>query len=515
MKAAVLSVLLLAGPVSAFAQPTTPPCTRPARTYQDMWCARIADILAEKNKGPSPGLALADRIGNLVEVSGPNLRAFLLYAQARSRSLDLRMVEDARIDKQVGAPGNTSGSSSAVSKGSVPAILGFAVENGALTQSTTGSTVTFRGNLVGWLDLVQNQGFIAAYQDDSPIVRQLRRVSYSLSLNMDSAAVVAAPESGLGGLSPDAIRAQFQQIDQQLAGYSVRFAIWDQRDPRAEPNRAAVGNLLDTAGVRVLKSTDFLDSVLTSNEYLEKWLPETADQLSQPGLTDRQIEKVLYQRLEAIRIVMVNRIPDFDEHVTKTLLALEGFDKARAGVFQAMQKRPLVAFEYVNAREPDLPDRSTLRFIAEGQMGPRLDLTANVAWTIQHSGTVTLPEPATIDGTRDFQAAAQLEIPLGSVEARTSGTTGIGPPVFGVAYLSQKLTESAAISFAGNSFTLEPGWIHVLQAKVTFPVKGSGVKIPLSVSLANRTELIREQTIRGHIGLTFDMDVLSAALLGR
>ncbi|MGH9203167.1 MAG: hypothetical protein ACRD2A_18220, partial [Vicinamibacterales bacterium] len=158
----------------------------------------------------------------------------------------------------------------------------------------------------------------------------------------------------------------------------------------------------------------------------------------------------------------------------------------------------------------DLPDASTLRFIAEGQWGSRLDLTANAAWTLQHSGSVLLPEPRSIGGRRDFQAAAQLDVPLGSIEKRVAAGTGIGAPVLGVAYLSQKLTERAAVSFAGNSFTVDPGWIHVVQGKVMIPIKGSGMKIPLSLSYANRTELLEEKDIRGHIGLTFDMDVLSS-----
>ena len=80
---------------------------------------------------------------------------------------DASPIEDARTDKQVGAPASAGGSTSLVSKGSVPAILAFAVENGALTQFASATTVTLRGNLVGWLDLLKNQDFIASYQDGS------------------------------------------------------------------------------------------------------------------------------------------------------------------------------------------------------------------------------------------------------------------------------------------------------------------------------------------------------------
>ena len=157
---------------------------------------------------PKDQLDKQSDVEDLIELQAGDLGAFLLYAQSRAQSVDIRQIEDNRTDKQVGSPGNAVGSTSAVSKGAVPAVLGFAVENGALTQAVSGTTVTLRGNLVGWLDLVQNQGFIAAYQDDSPIVRQLRRVSYSFTLNTDTGTGADASASGLGGFSPDAIREQ-------------------------------------------------------------------------------------------------------------------------------------------------------------------------------------------------------------------------------------------------------------------------------------------------------------------
>ena len=499
--------LLIAGAIVLLAsRADAQSCPSPAVTHQDQWCAVIKAIVAL----PKDGLDKQSDVEELVLLQGGNLGAFLLYAQSRAQSVDVRQLEDARNDKQVGSPGNSVGSTSAVSKGAVPAVLGFAVENGALTQAVSGTTVTLRGNLVGWLDLVQNQGFIAAYEDDSRIVRQLRRVSYSFTLNTDTAPKTDS-SSGIGGFSPDAIREELKRTAQQLAGYSVRVALWDQRDPRVGANRAAIATMLDTQGRAFLNSLNFLDPVLNSNDYSVKWIEETAALLKNPSLSEKQVEKLLYQRLELMRVLMSNRIQNFDQQVGSALLALEGFNQARVKVFQAMQKRPLVAFEYVNTREKDLPDLSTLRLIAEGQWGPRLDLTANVAWTLQGAGSVKAPAPQPFDGgVRDFQAALQLEVPLKSTRSSLLSTGGIGTPVVGVAYLSQKLSTKAAVSFAGNTFTLDPGWIHVLQTKVTIPVKGSGMKIPLSFSVANRSDLIKEKTVRGHIGLTFDLDVLSA-----
>ena len=530
MRATVLCVLLiLLAAAPAMAQPALPTCKeKPAetantppsqtRTYHDLWCDRVLEIFAIRNPagGTGPQAGARDDVENAVVINGDNLKAFLLYAQARSGKVDVSPIEDARTDKQLGAPGSAAGSTSLVSKGSVPAILAFAVENGALTQSASATTVTLRGNLVGWLDLLKNQDFIAEYQDGSKVVRQLRRLSYSLTLNTDTAA--DTPEksdaSGLAAISPQAIRARLEKTKQQITGYSFRVAILDQRDPRTAANRASIATFLDAEGVAFLGSDNAFAPLFNSEEYTRKWLPETVDLLIDPArnLSIAEVQRVLYQRLEILRMMAINRIETFDDEVAKVLFALQAFDKARVRLFDAMQKRPLVAFEYVNARTKDLPDASTFRFIAEGQWGSRLDLTANVAMTVQHAGSVLLPEPTSIGGRRDFQVAAQMDLPLGSVAQRVAAGMGIGAPVLGLAYLSQKLTNRAAVSFAGNTFTVDPGWIHVIQAKVMVPVKGSGVKIPLSLSYANRTELLKEKDIRGHIGLSFDMDVLASVV---
>jgi hypothetical protein len=270
--ALAVAAALLAHP--AFAQPSLPTCKEPPatpsaqpvpanpRTYQDLWCDRVLEIakLRSRQTGTGQQLGVREDIENAIEVASGNWGAFLLYAQARSAAVDAGPVEDARTDKQVGAPAG-AGSTSLVSKGAVPGILGFAVENGALTQSTNDTTVTLRGNLVGWLDLLKNQEFIASYQDGSGFVRALRRVSYSLTLNTESGAT-EEESSGPAVPTPAAIREQLDKAKQQLAGYSVRLAIVDQRDPRTAANRASIATLADTQLVDLLKADNAFDDFL-------------------------------------------------------------------------------------------------------------------------------------------------------------------------------------------------------------------------------------------------------------
>jgi hypothetical protein len=57
------------------------------------------------------------------------------------------------------------------------------------------------------------------------------------------------------------------------------------------------------------------------------------------------------------------------------------------------------------------------------------------------------------------------------------------------------------------------GGLGLAQAKVTFPVKkGSGVRVPLSITYASRTELNREHDVSGQIGVTFNLDSVFAAM---
>jgi hypothetical protein len=60
---------------------------------------------------------------------------------------------------------------------------------------------------------------------------------------------------------------------------------------------------------------------------------------------------------------------------------------------------------------------------------------------------------------------------------------------------------------AAASVLLAPkGNIDIFQAKITLPVKGSVVSVPLSFNCSNRTELINESEKRGQIGLTLNLD---------
>jgi hypothetical protein len=495
------------------------------RVFMDSFSDLVDQLVA---LNANPPLDIADQVDDLVNILGTRKTKFLRYA--RGISPDYRFLEDARTDKQIGAAAASSGSTSLVSKGTVPKFFGFAVENGALTNSTSGTATTFRGNLVGWLDLVQNQGFIESYNDNSKVINQLRRLSYSFTL--DSARTPDAAQTGNTRPSLAALKSEIRTTGQQLSNYSARLAIWDKRDPRTKANREGIFSFLDAQAKSFLDSRSFLTGCFLNftfakenpelcgprtdadRDLYENWKHRTVDRLSAGGLTRSEIILMLHEQVEEFRRIMVERIPNFQNKVEAGINAAEAFDKKRLNLFTSMQKQPLVAVEYVNTRLPTLPDLSTVRLIVEGSfLNAKLDLTGNVAFTIQNSGTVLTPQPQKLGGLRDFQVAAQGEIPLGSAAKGIAQSMGIGRMSLAFAYLSERLSDKSAVSFAGYDFMIDPGWIHVGQIKLTIPIKGSGVKIPISFSVANRTELIKEKDVKAHIGLTFDMDAIAAGFM--
>ena len=56
----------------------------------------------------------------------------------------------------------------------------------------------------------------------------------------------------------------------------------------------------------------------------------------------------------------------------------------------------------------------------------------------------------------------------------------------------------------------ERGHIGLFQAKLEFPTANNAIRIPLSLTYSNRTELIAESDVRGQVGISFNLDSLFA-----
>src|SRR6266446_1282952 len=126
--------------------------------------------------------------------------------------------QERRIDQQIGAGASSSGTTSLVSKGGIPYLFGLAVENGAATQSQSDTTITFRVNPAGALNLIQKKGFISGFRqnESDPFLKFLSKSSLGFSFDTNR------------GAQPGV----FTGDKQQLSAFSAKFEFVNDRDPR-------------------------------------------------------------------------------------------------------------------------------------------------------------------------------------------------------------------------------------------------------------------------------------------
>jgi len=409
--------------------------------------------------------------------------------------------EEVRLDKQVGGAPSNAGSTSLTVKGGVPAILGFAVENGGLTKSTDGSSITFRGNPVGLINAFKNRGFVTSTKADEndPILRFLKKTSFAFTFNTDR-----GPQPGV-----------FTGTKQQLSSFSTRIEFVNRRKPRLyikdwedflSDQGQHLADVINATHVKLIDDTD-VNGLKWIDPKMQAWFEETQAQISKA--TDANVSAVLQTRLDQLPVKEL--LPSTVQVLETIEQALGLYMSGRDDVLNKINSGTLVTFEYMNKREVNAPDTSNFNFIAEkGTSGGKVDFTFNGSLTMFNNLAVlknfiklnpTLPPARRL---RDFQFAGQIDVPLGK-------PTEFGNIVLFAAGRYQRLLQNATTEL-GAILPNTKGDIAYLQMGFKVPLKGTGFKIPLSVTFANRSELVKEKHVRGNIGFSLDLDTLFAKL---
>jgi hypothetical protein len=420
-----------------------------------------------------------------------NIDTFALaLALRKSQTVFVRQAEEARLDKQVGGGDENSGSTSLTSKGSVPSILGFAVENGALTRDISGTTITFRGNPVGIIKALGKAGFIESYEeeqgeDGDKATRFLRKFSFAISFDT-SRGMQTGNEGGGNGANV------FTGDRQQLSSYSFRFDILNHRDPRDSRYVNKWRDLIRGETSVMNANLARLGDALENDPAFIEWHNQATGAVA--AASDSELQDVILREMSRLRDIDFS--PEVEARTESFIMAFNAFLKGRDDILDAVAKSPIITLEYANRREIDLPDLSIFKLIAEtGLFKGRADLTANASLTIFNR------KVAGQDRIRDFQLSGQLDVPL--TNPLTAGNF--------VLSFSGKYERMVENTMLDNGMKIDTkGDIGIGQIKLTIPVKGSGFKIPISITFANRTEFIKEKEVRGNIGFTFDLDSLFA-----
>ena len=430
----------------------------------------------------------------------------------------LSAAELKRIDKQIGSGAGTSGTTTLVSKGSVPALLGLAVENGAATQETSGTTITFRANPAGIIKALVKQDYLASgptrivlpdsrtksirLEESDIWYRILSKASVSFSFDTSK-----GPNSGT-----------FTAERSQLTGYSGHYDIINHRDPRDQRYLRLWKELRDDAGERLANALTVFAAAINKMDGYDNWLVETSEEMF--AVSSLDIETKLIARAEVLRTA-VNAHPEVLAVIASQVIpAANEYATSRVDLLNQVSKSFTLAFDYSNTRQVvtlgntdggmitlpagvtnGLPNLGNFLLTAAGRFIGQSEITANLSGT-RFNGRRVGPD---IGRWRDIQAGFQIDVPLPEIKQ-------VGKSTLTFSYLYLNLLEEplGAKILVNEVEVSRKGIINFGQAKLDFPIGSTGMHIPISMTFSNRTELIKESEVRGNIGVTFDLDKIFA-----
>jgi hypothetical protein len=267
---------------------------------------------------------------------------------------------------------------------------------------------------------------------------------------------------------------------------------------------------LEAAGDDLLKAiSDFLLPLTQDTKYLDLRVTYNSKlNAADPA----QIESLLDEFLSKTLTIARSVVPSFDQRLLAVKAAYAKYSQVYDDAFTELRGKPQFSFEYTFTRPVNQPDTHNVRLVfGVNPYGGKGLLSANLATTFYNE----VQPGARYGRVRDFQAAAQFDRPLGNVFTH--------PAVFTLAGYMQYQFDPSVINISpgllvpGTSITLPKdaqvllgpkGTMGIAQAKLTLKMGDSGMKIPIGVSWASRTDLIDATDVRGHIGITYDLDTL-------
>lgn len=408
-----------------------------------------------------------------------------------------------RADVQSGASSGASGSTTVASSPLLPAIFGVALESGALTRSVSGTTITLKLNPAGLL-CASDPAIAAAValREDDACRTVWKRVGVTAAFDAARGAKSVALED-------------FQTLERQFSELTVRIELVNHR-------KTGIGGLQrrfkteydewQKKAANLGEQVDQIAGVADAKRALVDRLDKLLDTDAYKALNVAQRTAAITEVVNAVAARSVMSAEDVRRARTVWLKGLQSFDVLTRAVATA----PILTAEY-GLQKPDLakhdmgdivakgsrpPSLHSLRLIyAQGLPRRRLDVTANLSASLFDQVSAGMP-----GRFRDVRAAVE-----GKWKLREVGNYGV--PTLSMAamyaYLHQQPLGLGLTAF--NQAKLEEkGHIGLFQAKLEFPTGNNAVRIPLSFTYSNRTELVKESEVRGQFGLSFNLDALFA-----
>jgi hypothetical protein len=274
--------------------------------------------------------------------------------------------------------------------------------------------------------------------------------------------------------------------------YGVKFIPYDRRDVSHPSNRQAIRDI--SAGLQ-RTGVSFANLVGDVRRYIFNRL-KSRNQLplvvaAEPTERDQllKLDEFLNDKGYAGLVALVGEdgIKEIDTIISQRTEFAE-FDKETEDIINKIRRRPQVSMFFLTKQRQQL--RSD-----DYNGGLSLDLGLVERWNLTFNGTFNYTDNKLAADNRGGRFGTELLIPITAINRLADR-----PP--------------ATFSFAASGeWKTKVSPMYQGQAKLTIPIPFlPGLEMPISVSFASRTELVKESDVRGRIGFTFDMARLLSGL---
>lgn len=182
-------------------------------------------------------------------------------------------------------------------------------------------------------------------------------------------------------------------------------------------------------------------------------------------------------------------LKEIDQFIDARLEAFTNLNNASRRAIEKIRRAPQLSFSFMSKLKKEGADEYTGEAIFDYGLHDRVNLTLNGGYFYKNSRDIGGDlRGARFAGQLQFQATPEKSL------------VGRSPLYF---YLASDGNWNG-----GGKF------IYRLQGKVKIPI-AEGVELPLSLTFANKKDLINERDVRGQFGFTFDSAKLFRALLSK
>ncbi len=398
-----------------------------------------------------------------------------------------------RLDKQVGSPVSSDGSTNLVSKPGATELLSLAVESGALTQTQNGNTITLQGNLDQLTHfLIGGKQTLEYTTKGTPV---LQNINASATLLTNASSTSSIPVTGSATSSAiSTTSATTPSTATKLSSIGARYQLLNKYDPKTAQFRSAFKSsigaiIVDQSGPAGTLTDIFINA-----------------QLCPSPSTSQKLEDIVNQFNDCVgdRISTAKGSTDI---VTPSVALLKGAAANVQFYKNAIAAAAGVAFtlDYNYTRPTNQPDTHDVRGIFAHNLGAGI-FNVNVTGSLYGAER---PANSTYGRFHDFQFAGEFD--------RSFSASAPNAPSWSFAAYAQwqpspsvlTLTSSsvpAGITLPANaqSFIMgTQGWLAVVQGKVVF--KLGGAQIPIAAKWSNKTDLLDKGSFAGQFGISYDI----------